>query len=438
MTVPRLSIRRRRHRLAALIVFLAAAALMVLRGLHLLLAPRFLAEEGRHFYAYAYHHGFLESLVYVYPKDSYLNFATNLAVASSAHTVALEYAPFVTTYLALLVQLLPLAILVAGDSELFPSWREKAIVGLILSLAPTASGEVWLSSLHSQVFLGLAAFLILFERLDEATARRRWAYRATLVVGGLSGPYTVLLQPAFAARAVLWGGRERWIHAALATTLLIIQIAIVLSHESLHPGRALVREIDVARLTSTISIFQIGSAAIGLGAAERWAAWAGPWGAQGFLVILLLSFAISLVEWRSRRLRLRDVRLPLALALIALMTATSMFSLYGQPGGRYAVLPGYILLFYVLVGMRLTRSRWLSVGLGALLAVSMLSGLRTYRDAVHFDCDGSGWAAAVEYWRKEPARAALYRRPPSKRLEICPGGWSMELDQARARRVIRE
>ena len=73
-------------RLVAPTVFLASAVLMVLRGFNLLLAPRFLAEEGRDYYAYAYHHGFLESMVYVYPKASYLNLVTNLVTALSAHT----------------------------------------------------------------------------------------------------------------------------------------------------------------------------------------------------------------------------------------------------------------------------------------------------------------------------------------------------------------
>jgi hypothetical protein len=404
---------------------------MVHRGVNLLRFPRFLAEEGSAFFAYAYDHGFLGTLTYVYPKATYLSFITNFATGLAASTTSLEYAPFVTTYVALLVQLVPLAILAFGSSELLLTWRQKLVAGALVSLAPTASAGIWMTSLHSQVFLGLSAFLILFERLEEVPRLRGWAYRAILLVGGLSGVYTVIFQPLFLIRAVLQRGREQWVQAALVTVLLIVQVAIVITQERIHPQRAAVADVGVAQLVQTISIAQVGSAFVGLDAATWWEEKLGALGAYSFLAVFLLSVPVALVDWRRRCVRMRDARLRVVLCFLVVATVTAFLSLHGRPGGRYAVLPGYTILLYVISGAQVTRGRWLSALLASLLLVSMVSGMREYRDPTHFGCDGRDWRAEVDSWRKEPARAGLYRREASKELQICPSYWRMELEQPR-------
>ena len=199
--------------------------LLVFRAPNLLFAPRFWAEEGGVFYAFAYAHGFFESLAFVYGKNGYFNLVTNVSTALAAHTAPPEFAPAVTVGFAWLLQTIPLLIVLYGSSTLFINRADKLVGCQIILLAPTVVDQIWLTTIYSQVFLGLATLLILFEKLEGATPLRRWSYRGLLVLGGLSGVYTVALQPLFVLKA--WGerSRERVVQLGILCAALLAQIA---------------------------------------------------------------------------------------------------------------------------------------------------------------------------------------------------------------------
>jgi len=162
----------------------ASAGLLALRAPQLIAAPRLFAEESRVFFRHAFESGLFDSLTYVYWKAGYLNLVTNVATTLGAHVVALEYAPYATMGIALAIQLLPFLILLFGRSTAFRGEIEKGAACCILLFAPTIAPEVWLTSLHSTVFLDLAALLILLEDLKGVGRARRWSYRLVLLLGG--------------------------------------------------------------------------------------------------------------------------------------------------------------------------------------------------------------------------------------------------------------
>ena len=197
----------------------------------MLLEPRFWAEEGVLHYAYARSHDWLQALVFV-PlgggPEGYFNLLPNLAAWISTRCVDLEAAPAVSTLIALAAQLAPLALVVWGRSLLWSTLPERLIAGLLLILAPCVVGDVWLNSINSQIFLGLATLLILCERLEGSSRRRKLAYRGLLVGGGLTGVYTAALAPAAILRAYWQRGREAWIHALLVAGCAAFQASVYL------------------------------------------------------------------------------------------------------------------------------------------------------------------------------------------------------------------
>ena len=178
----------------------AFVVIIVLRAPFLLVHPRFWAEEGTGWFQYASSHPVFQTLFFVHRDSGYLNLLANISSIFSALTASLfslEYAPMVTTLIALLIHVLAIAIILLGKSRLFDTpW--KALVGCCIVLfAPTATTEIWLNTINSMSYLGVITLAVLF--LDASSLRgwRRWALRGVLVLCGLSSPYAVALLPLF-------------------------------------------------------------------------------------------------------------------------------------------------------------------------------------------------------------------------------------------------
>lgn len=400
---------------AWLLLALASIAIAA-RAPNLLAAPRFWAEEGSAFFREAHDGGVLAGLTFVYHRAGYFAGFTNLATTLSAHVVPLERAPLVTTWLAFLAQLAPIAIVVFGRSPLSSSLPRTIAAVAILVFAPTIIGEVWLTSLHAAMFLAAAATLILIEDTEGLAAGKRWAYRAVLLMGSLSGAYVVYQAPVFALRAWTERSRERVVQLAVLCGGVAVQAA-VFAHGSLAGVRNEKRFFEASWSTLEMaSTAQIGTPLLGRSLAEALAHRLGPVFLLGWLALLAIAFAAR----RRLGVHLNDSRVCLALAFSALLVGTSLTAFDGRPGGRYAVVPGIVLLLLVLDCARPRRYGivgWLAI---AVLAVSLRSGATTYRAQKHFACDG-----ATSDWRGEVAR---WRIDPDRPLRICPESWRLELD----------
>lgn len=180
------------------------AVLALARAPSLLISPRFWAEDGTVYFAYARSHGLLESLFLV-PTTSgpagYLNLAANLPAWIAAHFVPLEWAPLVPTIFALVIQLLPAWLVLQGRLPAFPCPFQRRLAALVMIVSPPLLSEVWGNATNSQVFLGLAASLILAESTEDWTSRDFGLRLGILALASLSGPYTIFLAPLFLFRA---------------------------------------------------------------------------------------------------------------------------------------------------------------------------------------------------------------------------------------------
>jgi hypothetical protein len=411
----------------------AAWAAMLWRAPNLLWWPRFHAEEGKWYFSYAFEHGFADGLVYVYFRAAYLNLATNLATAT-ASLVPLERAPLITTLFAFAIQSLPLAIILFGRSRLFATpWRKVAGCALVV-FAPHLPGEVWLTTLQSQVILGVVSLLILLEDVDPMSRARRWTYRALLAFGGLSGPYSILLGPAFALAAVARRQRERLVQLGVLALSLGVQASIYLGIDRANPLRA--RE-DHGWHVAEAAMRQISWPLFGEAGATRIAEWLP--GAGGLLLTAFVLWLVAhQVDWRLRRVRAVDDTTLLGAAFLCLFTATSALSI-GPPGGRYAVVPGFAILLLVLQRSS-SPTRWVRVVAVALLAFALTAGTRTNLHSAYGYCDGrtpTPWLEEVASWRQAISDPGYRQRDAPPRLRFCPAvprkpggprlGWTMIL-----------
>ena len=201
------------------LAFLAGVWAIAGRAPTLLVEPRLWAEEGTRYLSYALSHNWVQSLLQV--QHGYYAIWPNLAVTLAANFVPLISMPLVTTGFALFAQVAPLALILWGQSHLWPNLPVR-LVGMTLYLLAPVAGEVWLNSINSQFFFSVVAVLILNENAAAPNTIRRWLYYVLLVLAGLTGPVTCFLTPLFLWRAWVERQWDYWIRA------LILSVCVVL------------------------------------------------------------------------------------------------------------------------------------------------------------------------------------------------------------------
>jgi hypothetical protein len=405
-----------------LALFLIFGAILAWRAPRLLLAPRFWAEEGSVYFKFAYEHSFLRALFFVYWEAGYLYLLVNVVTAIAAHLLPLEYAPFATVYTALVIQLVPFLIILYGKSSVFTSIRKKITACLVFLFLPnlTHTLHTWLNLLNSQVWLGLIAVLILLENLESASSLKRWTYRIFLAMGGLSGAYVSLLQPVFAIRALAERRKERLVQLGIVTIGLLLQVGLALI--SISQG-ALKGSENIrlgSHILTDISLHHIGTALLGYDTASGLAKALGSIGNYIFFILFLSTLPITLSHRIRNGLKLKDTRTILVIALLLLMTSTTLaacrvWSLNVPLASRYTILSGFVLLFLIIDNISMPRRPYMSWVFVLLLFISLLTGMWRYRKYPAFR-DGKYWKAAVVKARQGPDDTI--RIPPFSRLNL--------------------
>jgi hypothetical protein len=249
----------------AWLVLILVAILVFIREPRYFLQPRFWAEEGTLHFAFSYSHPWFVALFQ--PQVGYLNFWPNLATLLST-LVALENAPLITTLMALLVQLILVALILWSKSPLWDNWARK-LPGVAIVLFVPLTTEVWLNSVTSYTFLAVVTFFILL--VEPPAQIQRWFYRFLLVIGGLTGTLSCFLIPLFAYRAWAERDRERWLQLILLTVCAILQGILIINYKSTGSLGQRFHLLGLSTLGMTLWTQGFGLLAFGFIQAREWA-----------------------------------------------------------------------------------------------------------------------------------------------------------------------
>ena len=399
-----------------------------LRAPRLVLEPRVYAEELTVHLSHAYSHGALQSLLLVPTSDGpagYLQLPANFAAVLAAHGLGIENAALITLVVSALCQLAPVALVLFGRSQLWPSPASRIVACALLVLAPMLLPEIWLTTISSQIFCGLLAFLLLFENLRGQTPRRRWIDRGLLVFCSSSGVYTGLLTLPFFLRAALETKaeerREALIRALLVSGIAALQAVTYLAtvlFVSIAPDRL---AGSPGRVIEVLLFYQVFQPIVGFevvrAAREAVMAWLPTaWIADGISLVL-----IALVVWLLSRKPPSPRYWLFPCTFLTLVVSTSVLA-FGLPRDRYAVLPGMVLLFWLLALATHGHDRRARICRG-LLGFSLLVGILTFRnDPLQKHCgEDFGFFGSLEagrvHWAEE---VALWREDPRRRLHVWP------------------
>lgn len=196
-----------------------AAGLIWWRDQRLLSNPRFFAEEGSHYFAFARQESLFATLGA--PLVDYFDILCVLG-AEFATLFPLEHAPLATTLVGGIVQLLPVFLLLTLPIHGLSGWR-GLVAGLFCLVAPHSS-DLWLTTTGAYWHVALAAFLLALEQPTRVSGRRGATWRLILLfMAGLCGPSSFILFPVFALMACKERRRVRVLQCAVLASCMAFQ-----------------------------------------------------------------------------------------------------------------------------------------------------------------------------------------------------------------------
>ncbi len=410
--------------LARFFILAAILAVMFFREPSFFLSPRLWAEEGRDYFGNAYRYAHTElwyrGLSFLYA--GYFSLWPNIATTVAANCVSLENVPYVTLLFSVTVQLIPFAIVLWSISAFWQSMDRKTAGILILLFAPI-SGEVWVSTILSQVFFAITTFLLLLEDAP-VTALRRWIYRVLLLLGGLTGPISGILSPFFLHEAYREKSKERWIQTIVLATCAAIQTYIMffMSYRGTHSV------FDIPAYILSLGTQSVGTVLLGRGGGKGVAnVFLDAYDQSGYVCaagVFVCSFVVGLILFfLSRGIPARERRILIGVYIF--LTIISFYGAIGEekrhlitvgPGARYFYASNVILLLLVLARIR-KPVRLGSLTATVMLILSITLGMLDYKRTLIQNNRWPQWKAEVQAWRKDPLRKVAVW-PPNRKITL--------------------
>ena len=406
------------------IVWLIAFTILVVARIPTILQGRFWAEEGIVFFKNGWDLPWYTALFWSH--GGYLNITANFAGVLANYLVPMEKACYVTTTVALIVQMFPFVLICASNQPALQCRKYLVAAMLIVSTMPMTQ-EIWLSSIGSQCHLNLCVALILV--LETRAGWVGWFQKALLVLAPLSGPGSFALLPFFFLRAIIDRSPARALQGCILLAASAIQLLFFW-----HFGTRGPLGIDLPLLLNVFFVKHLIGPILGFQESlDVTAGWDKAY-VSGHLnwfpgaLFSIVSFVALL--WAGLRMKKAE---PLWFLTAGVILAT--LSYCGALGDKsmllsIAVSERYDFAPQVLFELSLLFIAFSSNGMTRFLTQSMVVWVIVI--GLHEYFLTPGWFASGPVWRKE---VHIWRQDPEHLLGAWPPDWSFPLSPQKRTRT---
>ena len=388
------------------------------RSPYILLNGRFIGEEANHHFQFALNNNFFDNLFYYIELAGYYNFIPNF-FTWVATLVPLENAPMITVYASFFIILLIPYLVLFRENLLFKNTKQKIIGSFLLFLTPPFISEIWLNTLNSQIYLCILSILILF--MTNLNGIQKKINNLIILISSFSGIYTCSLLPLFAHKYFKKRDSYNLINLCFLILANVVQLYLILYSKisnKLHSS-VLTDDYNLDILSNFIyNIF--AKSFLGRDLTHI------IWNNISFLsdnyiyyIFTSLSCFALLILFNAKKifffLKNNYVANYLLIMFFIISIIILVGSLHNQIGGRYAVIPGVILILLIFYFYNEVKNKVLSFFLFFLLSISLISGVYEFRPKYkinlrnpdqnylkYLDClNCPNWKSEVKIWRKD-------------------------------------
>ncbi len=384
------------------------------RSPFIFLNGRFIGEEATHHLLFALTNSFFSNLIYYDTYAGYYNLIPNLFL-EIASKIPLEFSPFITVYGSFFFIILLPYLCLFRDSVFLDNDYKKIIASFILFLSPPFVSEVWINSLNVQVYLCLITILIFF--MDNLNQKQKIFNHILIFFGAFSGIYTCALIPFYLIKSLAKKNKYNFYNLFILLIGNIVQLSLIINAKVKQALDATVLTVDLNLEIFINFFYNVFAKAIFARQLTHFI-----WNKLHFLnnnyflfflFIGIFSIIIILFNHRNIYLFLKRDKILINLILMFILITSIIFvgGLGNYIGGRYAVIPGVLVILILLQLLFSSQKTYLKFIFSILIILSLSTGLYEFRPPVKnvkhqyikfLDCiDCPVWREEVGKWRND-------------------------------------
>ena len=359
--------------------FLFPSFFLLLAFLIFFRSPCFFLEDGYwqikeySFYDHSLKNNFLDSILYVYDYGGYFELSTN--IISKLATFSPIFSEKINTYSSSLIYLAIFSYIYFSNSLIFYSKNYKILIIFLFLFSPPMTPEIWLNAVHIKAYFGIFTFILLFQDFKTLSEYKKIFYRSLIVFSGLSSIYSSIFAPIFFLRFFLERNKDNLINFLCSLLPFITNIFLFLFALN-NSDRFSFSYSKIESFAYNILIRPFWGSSIPKFFYEK----LNMINYYSIIIAIFLIIVASLVIF-YKIFKKKDNLLVLIIASFILQSAFVFIgSLYPDfVGGRYAVIPGFILLSMVIRLFQLENNHKHKYFFGFLIFMSLITGLLEFK-----------------------------------------------------------
>ncbi len=367
-----------KSRISLIIFFIFITFLIFYRSPCYFLQEGFWQINETHFFKYSIDNNFLDSILYVYPSGGYAELTINIATTIGSYFP--EFSILIDVLLALIVKLIIVFYIYLSKSNIFFDIKYKITIICLILFSPPMTPEIWLTTLHAKAYFGIFSFLLLLQEVTRFKKHHFFFYRFAIFFSGLSSIYACVFSPIFFLKYLIEKNKDNFINFVYSFIPLLLNFFLIfkyfLDNNYISQNRF---SFDITVLESfsyNILIRPFFGSTIPkffnqFFSLENF----------GFFIISVFVVSIFIVFSIYKSFKNKDKYIYIILAAFLIQSIFIIFgSLYDNfVGGRYAVIPGLIILIFFLRLIQIEKSIFLKTLFAILILSSLSIGLLEFK-----------------------------------------------------------
>ncbi|MDA9597354.1 hypothetical protein N9R88_00185 [Candidatus Pelagibacter sp.] len=178
--------------------------------------------KGDNFYEYSAQNSFLKSLLYVYDYGGYFELTRN--IVSKFATYFPIFSQLIDVYFSLLIYLAIFSYIYFSNSIIFNEKKYKILIIFLILFSPPMTPEIWLTVAHAKAYFGIFSFILLFQDFKNLENYKKIIYRFTLIFSGLSSIYASVFAPIYFLKFIIEKNKDSFLNFLCSLLPLVINL----------------------------------------------------------------------------------------------------------------------------------------------------------------------------------------------------------------------
>ena len=193
-------------------------------------APCIFVDDGHwqikedSFYSYSIQNNFLQSILYVYDGGGYFEFARNIITKFATYSPI--FSQKISTYLTSIIYLAIFFYVYFSKSLIFHNKNYKIIIIFLILFSPLMTPEIWLTPAHVKTYFGILTFVLILQDLRNQETYKKILHKFVIIFSGFSSIYASAFAPIFFLRFFLEKSKDNFLNFFCSLLPLIVNAYI--------------------------------------------------------------------------------------------------------------------------------------------------------------------------------------------------------------------